>query len=335
MKIILPGGSGQVGTILSRALHAEGCEVVVLSRNPVNKPWRVVKWDGEQIGDWVQDFEGADAVINLAGRSVNCRYNDENKRAILESRLRSTQVVGEALATVRNGPKVWLQASTATIYAHRYDAPNDEENGIIDGSPMEAPQDWKFSVQVAKAWEQAVDEAEVPGVRKVKLRSAMTMSPDRGGIFDTLLRLVRFGLGGKVGDGEQYVSWIHEQDFVAALKWILAHEELEGPVNVASPNPLPYKDFMAALRKAYGIPFGLPATRWMLEIGAFVLGTESELVLKSRRVVPRKLLRSGFRFEQPTWPEAAVNLCRRWEQGLPRRAEWPSTPHRQIEEDLA
>ena len=167
---------------------------------------------------------------------------------------------------------------------------------------------------MARAWEAALDEAapDVRDVRKVKMRAAMVMSPDPGGVFETLLTLVRRGLGGKAGDGRQYVSWIHHVDFVRSVRWLIDRESFEGPVNLAAPNPLPYADFMRAFREAWGISFGLPATRWMLEIGALLMGTETELVLKSRRVVPGRLLQEGFSFEFPAWPEAARDLCVAW-----------------------
>src|SRR6266566_496097 len=214
MKIVIPGGSGQVGTVLARAFHQRGHEVVVLSRKPTRASWRMVEWNGETLGDWVSEFEGDDAVINLAGRSVNCRYDDHNRKVIKDSRLKSTKVVGDAIAQAWKPPGVWLQASTATIYAHRYDAPNDEATGIIGGAEADAPDTWRFSIDVVKKWERELNEGTIPQTRTVLLRSAMTMSPDSGGVFDMLLRLVRFGLGGRFGDGKEYVSWIHEQDFV-------------------------------------------------------------------------------------------------------------------------
>jgi uncharacterized protein (TIGR01777 family) len=308
---------------LARALHADGHEVVVLSRKLVAAPWRVVGWDGESLGGWAAELEGAEAVINLAGRNVNCRYGAVNRREILESRVASTRVVGEAIARASDPPRVWLQSSTATIYAHRYDAANDEVNGILGGNEPNFPETWRFSVGVAQAWEQAIDEAVVPHTRKVILRSAMTMSADRDGIFDVLLGLVRRRLGGKSGNGRQFVSWIHADDFVRAIYWIIGHPELAGAINLAAPNPLPNAEFMRALRHAWGIRLGLPATAWMLELGAFFLRTESELILKSRRVVPRRLLESGFEFRFPEWPAAAQDLCRGVEsrRGESRRSD--------------
>ena len=312
MKIVIPGGSGQVGTVLARAFHKSGHEVVVLSRKPANAPWRMTEWDGETLGDWVSEFEAAGAIINLAGQSVNCRYNDQNRQAIKDSRVKSTKVVGAAIAQAWKPPRVWLQASTATIYAHRYDAPNDEDKGIIGGAEANAPDTWRFSIDVATSWERALNESPTPNTRKVLMRSAIVMNPDPGSPFSRLLQLVRFGLGGAAGGGRQYMSWIHDQDFASAVLWLIEHEELSGPVNLAAPNPLTNSEFMRVLRSVWGIPFGLPATEWMLELGALLLQSETELILKSRRVIPAKLLRSGFAFQFPAWPVAAGELCARW-----------------------
>jgi uncharacterized protein (TIGR01777 family) len=312
VKIVIPGGSGQVGTILARAFHRDGHDVVVLSRRPQIFPWRVVEWDGATLGAWQREIDGADVVINLSGRSVNCRYNAANRHDILQSRIASTRIVGEAIARAQRPPRVWLQASTATIYAHRYDAPNDEHSGRIGGNESKAPSSWRFSIDVARAWERAFDDAVAPGTRKVTMRSAMTLSPDAGGVFDTLLGLVRRGLGGSAGNGRQFISWIHYEDFVAAVRWLIDRQDIDGIVNIASPSPLPNADFMRVLREAYGVPFGLPASDWMLEIGAAFMRTETELILKSRRVVPARLLEHGFTFKFPGWREAAADLCRQW-----------------------
>jgi uncharacterized protein (TIGR01777 family) len=312
MKVVIPGGSGEVGTVLAQALHFQGHDVVVLSRRARTLPWRVVQWDGEALGAWAAEVDGSDVVINLTGRSVNCRYTPEHRREIIDSRVGPTRLVGAAIASARRPPAIWLQASTATIYTHRYDAPNDEVCGAIGGGESDAPPSWTFSIDVALAWERAFAESHTPNTRKVALRSAMTMIPSSEGIFDTLLMLVRRGLGGKAGDGRQFVSWIHYEDFVRATEWLIAHQEIEGVVNVTSPHPLPNADFMRILREAYGIRAGLPSTRLMLKIGAVFMQTETELILKSRRVVPGRLLRSGFAFRYPNWPEAAADLCRQW-----------------------
>lgn len=305
---------------MTEALAESGHECVVLTRIPdpvASASARQVAWDGETLGAWATELEGADAVINLAGRSVNCRYTPTNRRAILESRLDSTNVVGEAIARCTDPPRVWLQAGTATIYAHRYDAPNDERAGELGGSEPGIPETWRFSVDVARRWEQALEAAQTPRTRKVVLRTAIVMNPDKGSAFDILLSLVRRGLGGASGDGRQYVSWIHHEDFVRAVLWLLEHD-LSGPVNVAAPNPLPNAEFMRALRAAWGRSFGLPSHRWMLEIGAVFLRTETELVLKSRRVVPDRLTEAGFAFAHPSWPAAARALCVEW-RALQRR----------------
>src|SRR2546425_11240869 len=311
MNILLPGGTGQVGTILARAFHADHHEVVVLSRTPQRAPWRVVAWDAERLGPWTRELDGADVVVNLAGRSVNCRYTVENRRAIKDSRVNSTRVGGEAIAGAARPPRLWLQMSTATIYAHRYDSPNDEATGIIGGAEPGAPDTWRFSIDVATSWERALKDSPTPNTRRVAMRTAIVMHPDTGSPFDILLRLVRLGLGGQAGDGRQYMSWIHGRDLVRAMLWLIEHDELEGPVNLTAPNPLTNAEFMRALRSAWGMPFGLPATEWMLELGACVLQSETELILKSRRVIPTKLLQSGFSFQFPAWADAARELCKR------------------------
>lgn len=312
MKIVIPGGTGQVGSFLACALHTDGHDLVVLSRRAAPAPWRVVAWDGRHVGAWAEELAGADVLINLAGRSVNCRYHQANRREIFDSRIDSTRVLGQAMAKTGCAPRVWLQASTATIYAHRYDAPNDEATGVLGGDEPNAPDTWKFSIEVAKAWERAAEESVPTETRLVKLRSAMIMSPDSGGVFDTLLRLVRFGLGGRAGDGRQFMSWIHYQDFVRAICWLIEHDAIDGNVNLTAPNPLPNAQFMQALRRAWGIPFKLPASRWMIEIGTALMRSESELILKSRRVVPGRLLAGGFEFDFAEWPDAAKDLCARW-----------------------
>jgi len=314
MKIVIPGGSGQVGTVIARAFHKRGDEVAVLSRTRRKAPWRTVEWDGETLGEWISELEGADAIINLAGQSVNCRYTPENRKIIIDSRVKSTQIVGDAIAQAWKPPRVWLQASTATIYAHRFDAANDEARGILGGSEPNAPDAWRFSIEVATSWERALNAAPTPLTRKVLMRSAIVMNPDRDSPFDILLRLVRFGLGGPAGNGKQYMSWIHDQDLVRAVLWLIEHENLDGPVNLAAPNPLTNSEFMRELRRAWGIPLGLPAPEWMLEIGALILRSETELILKSRRVIPTKLLQSGLAFQFPAWPEAARDLCVRWRE---------------------
>ena len=317
LRIVLPGGSGQVGRVLSRYFQESGHHVTVLTRLPYAEVWQTVRWDGETIGPWTEYLEGADVCINLAGRSVNCRYHAANRAEIYHSRIRSTQVLGEAIGALSDPPRVWLNASTATIYRHALDRPMDETSGELGGdewiSPRRrAPKAWNFSIRVAKDWEAAFFAAPTPRTRKIALRSAMTFSPVSGNAFAVLSNLVRVGLGGTHGNGRQFVSWIHELDFARAVAFLVARDDLQGVVNLASPKPLPNREFMADLRDAWGIPNGVPAPAPLIELAALVLRTESELVLKSRRVVPTRLLQAGFDFQFPAWPEAAADLVDRW-----------------------
>ena len=312
VKIVIPGGSGQVGQLVAREFAADSDEVVVLSRTDAVPAGRAVAWDGRTLGPWAAELEGADLVLNLAGRSVNCRYTAGNLREMMDSRVESTRVLGEAIARAARPPGVWLQMSTATIYAHRLDAPNDEATGVIGGDEPDVPSYWEYSVRIARSWEGALAEARTPATRKVALRTAMVMSPDHGGVFDVLLGLVRRGLGGQAAGGRQFVSWIHDQDFVRAVRFLHDRGDIEGAVNVTAPGPLPQRELMRALREAWGMRVGLPAARWMLELGAWALRTDTELLLKSRRAVPGRLLGAGFAFAFPDWRLAAGDLVSRW-----------------------
>ncbi len=315
LRIVIPGGTGQVGQILARHFHEQGHSVTVLARHPKPAEWNTVLWNASDLGSWALALDGADVVINLAGRSVNCRYNAANRREIKNSRTITTGLVGQAIARSAHPPPVWLNASTATIYRHALDQSMDETTGVLGGDEPSVPSKWNFSVDVATSWERALFAADTPRTRKVALRSAMIMSPDPGGIFDTLLRLVRFGLGGAAASGQQFVSWIHDVDFLRAVDFLISHEELSGPVNVASPSPVPNRHFMRCLRQAWCTQYiGIPASEWMLEIGALVVRTETELILKSRRVIPRRLLNSGFDFHFPNWRAASKDLVERWRQ---------------------
>jgi uncharacterized protein (TIGR01777 family) len=310
-RIVIPGGSGYLGGILARHFQELGCRVVVLSRTPKSAPWRVVAWNGRNLGGWVEELDGADAVINLSGRSVDCRYDAAHRREILESRISSTRILGEAMARVEKPPKVWMNSSTATIYRHATDRAMDEQTGEIGGKEIDAPDTWRFSIDVATRWEDCFFEAWTPATRKIALRSAMVMSIG-GGAFEALLRLVRFGLGGAAGSGRQFMSWVHESDFARAVEHLRTLESSEHIVNIAAPGPLPNREFMVALRRAWGRKAGISPSEWMLEFGAFFLRTETELILKSRRVVPTRLLESGFQFAFPEWPAAARELVARW-----------------------
>lgn len=307
MKIVLAGGKGQLGHYLRTAFEARGHNVVVLSRAPSEgKP--AVHWDGKTVGPWASCLDGAAVVINLAGRSVNCRYTDANLHAMMTSRIDSTRAVGLAIQRAARAPRVWLQMSTATIYAHSFDAANDETSGVIGGEEPGVPSYWSFSIDIAKAWELAQHEADTPDTRKVALRTAMVMGHYPGGVFDVLSGMTRLYLGGPIAGGRQFVSWIHQRDFVRAVEFLIERDDIQGPVNLCAPNPIRQREFMAILRTALRKRVGLPASKWMVELGAVFMKTDTELILKSRRVVPMRLLDAGFRFDFPDWQGAAADL---------------------------
>ena len=305
-RIVIAGGSGFLGHVLADYLTARGREVVVLTRQPRERAdaVREVGWDGRTIGDWARELEGAEAIINLAGRSVDCRYHARNRREIMQSRLEPTRVLGEAIANCAAPTRVWLNSSTATIYRHTL-GPAWDEAGEIAATP--AAKD-AFSVEVATAWEREFSAARPLHARKIALRSAMVLGQARNSVFPVLRRMTRLGLGGRMGSGRQYVSWIHHEDFCRAVEFILERDDLSGVVNLAAPQPLPNAEMMRLFRELCGVPFGLPATPWMLEIGAFLLRTETELIIKSRRVVPGRLLAAGFQFRFPELRGAVVDL---------------------------
>ena len=308
-RIVLVGGSGFLGQLLAAYLQPRGWEPIVLTRQPSpHSAFQELAWDARSLGDWASSLDGAEAVINLAGRSVNCRYTAQNRRLILDSRVDSTRVIGEAIARCAQPPRIWLNSSTATLYKHSLDGANDETSTDYR-STTEAKDD--FSVSVGLAWEKAFYEASTPRTRRAALRTTLVFGTVPGGVFQIMRRLAKLGLGGRMGSGRQYVSWIHDQDFCRAVEWILEHDELTGPVNLAAPEPVPNAEMMRLYRRVCGLPIGLPAAGWMLEIGAFLMRTETELLLKSRRVVPGKLLASGFQFGFPDMETALRDLERR------------------------
>ncbi len=302
-KVLLPGGTGFLGRVLARHFLRKGCEVVVLTRGAGSAiaGLRLVPWDGRTVGAWAAELEGCDLVVNLCGRSVNCRYTPENRREIFASRLDSTRALGEAIAACRRPPPLWINSSSATIYRHAEEKDMTEVGGEIGSG---------FSVEVCQNWEVELFKVLAPQTRKVALRSAMVLGRDPGSVFQVLSRLVRLGLGGKMGSGRQYVSWLHEADFCGIVDWLVEHENLVGPINVCAPEPVPNRKLMAVLRRAYRMPVGLPATRLMLEVGAWAMGTETELILKSRRVVPGRLLDSGYVFRFPEIEGAVRELVK-------------------------
>lgn len=299
-KVILAGGSGFIGKSLVKSFAAQGEQVAVLSRRKGGKTAGVttLHWDGKTLGDWAVALEGADLLVNLAGKSVNCRYNEKNRKAILDSRVDSTRVLGQAVRQARNPPGLWINSSTATVYRDAQDRPMDDETGETGSG---------FSVKVAKAWEEAFFAAPTPQTRKVALRSAIVLGRE-GGLFAPFRNLVRLGLGGTQGNGRQMFSWIHEEDLFEIIRFVQARPEITGTVNCSAPTPLPNREVMALFRKALHRPFGLPMPGWLLAAGALLIRTETELLLKSRWVVPSLLLKEGFRFRYATLPEALANL---------------------------
>ena len=305
--------------MLARFFQQRGHRVTVLTRGPYSAPWQTVHWDGRQLGPWVETLEGADVCIHLSGRNINCRYTERNRRELYDSRIGPTLLLHRAIAGLADPPRLWMNASTATIYRHAQDSdqPMDEATGELGGDEMiaphrRAPEKWNWTVHLAKQWEAAFFGKDTPRTRKVALRTSLVFSPAPGTVFAVLSNLVRAGLGGTQGNGRQFVSWIHEADYARALEFLIEREQIEGPVNLAAPHPLPNRDFMRALREAWDMPNGLPAPAPLLVLGMFLLRTEPELVLKSRCVVPGRLLDVGFQFDFPDWPEAAEDLVRRW-----------------------
>ena len=311
-RLILAGGTGYIGKLLTTYFLKQGWDVAVITRQPALRPNdktkgpKYVHWDGETIGDWTKELEGSDALINLTGKSVNCRYTKRNQDSLVRSRIQPTRLLGQAVQECVHPPAIWMNASTATLYRHTFDHPWTE-NGEIGAHP-EAKD--AFSVELATAWENAFLETDTTGVRKVLLRSAMVLGrqDDANNVFRVLRRLTRIGLGGTMGTGNQFVSWVHETDFCRAVEWIIRHPKIGGPVNVAAPTPLTNREMMQSFRSALGVPIGLPAPRWLLEIGAFFLRTETELILKSRRVISSVLRENGFTFNYTRMPAAIEDL---------------------------
>ena len=320
LRIVLAGGSGSIGSMLAWFFQEHGHLVTVLTRAPYTASWPTVHWDAAHPGPWVETLEGADVCINLSGRGIDCRYTPEHRRQLYDSRIGPTQLLHDVIANLAEPPRVWMNASAATIYRHALDRDMNEATGEIGGNEWlgqgiwrrRAPQKWSFIVHLVREWERAFFDTPTPRTRKIALRTSLVMGPQPGTVFALLSRLARVGLGGTQGSGEQYVSWIHERDYARAIRFLIDHEEIEGPVNMSSPNPLPNREFMAALRDAWDMPNGLPAPAPLLELSMFLLRKETELILKSRRAVPGKLLDSGFRFEFPAWAGAAEDLARQW-----------------------
>lgn len=300
-RLVVAGGSGFLGRAVARHFSALGWDVVTVSRSPsaVPMPGRWVRWDGLRQGEWSREIDGAAAVLNLAGRTVNCRYTAQNMLDIYTSRLDTTRALGTAIRAAATPPPVWLNSSTGTIYRDSR-TPQTEAAGEIRHG---------FSVDVGQRWEAALIEEDLPHTRRVALRTAMVYGVGAGGIMATTDPLMRLGLGGPMAGGGQYVSWIHERDFCRAVEFLIGHG-LEGPVNVSAPGPLPNREFLRAYREAWGMPLGVPSTAGLIGLGARVMNSEAELLLKSRYAVPERLLQAGFEFEYPDWPGAIAALVR-------------------------
>ncbi len=295
-KIILAGGNGYLGGVLAKHFSSMANEVIILARKPQAETGNIktMLWDGKTIGEWVYSLQEADLLVNLCGKNVNCRYTEKNKKEIFDSRLIPTRLLGKAIKEMENPPKLWFNITSATIYRHAEDRPQDEFTGEIGNG---------FSIEVCKAWEKSFFENETPHTRKIALRMGIVLGL-KDGAFPRLLNLVKLGMGGKQGNGEQYMSWIHEEDAARSIEWLLNHPEIEGVVNCTAPEAIKNHVFMHSIRKAFGRSFGLPAPAWLLAIGAKIIGTETELILKSRWVKPVVLLDSGFEFKYGKIDEA-------------------------------
>ncbi|MCM3760690.1 TIGR01777 family oxidoreductase [Alkalihalobacillus oceani] len=290
-KIVLAGGTGFVGRYFKKRFEQLGSKVEIISRQSAH-----ISWDDR--ARITEALDGAALFINLAGKSVNCRYHERNKREILHSRLETTSILGEALAGCRTPPGLWINASTATIYRHAEDKPMTEEAGEIGTG---------FSVEVAKAWEEAFFSFSPAATRQVALRIAIVLGKE-GGVMTPYRNLVRFGLGGVQGTGKQMFSWIHIEDLFQIILFLQERPELSGVFNCAAPVPVTNREFMQQLRNRHHAPFGLPAPKWLLELGARIIRTETELVLKSRWVIPERLEQEGFSFKFRTMDEALTEL---------------------------
>jgi hypothetical protein len=302
-KIIIAGGTGFLGQYLAAHFLAQGKAVFILSRKAqaTRNGLTYLAWDGRTLGAWQAELEGAQAVINLAGRTVDCRYTAKNKKEIMDSRIDSTRVLGEAIAACQNPPAVWFNSSTATIYKDtRGDAPANTEDSQKTGGD--------FSMGVAEAWEAAFFSPNLPNTRRVALRISIALGKG-GGAVVPLLALAKYWLGGTQGDGNQWFSWVHIADVAAVIDFLLLRDDLAGAFNIAQPNPISNRDLMAALRRATGRSWGLPMPAFLLRIGAVIIRTEAELILKSRKVVSSRLPDAGFVFQYDDISQALKQIC--------------------------
>jgi uncharacterized protein (TIGR01777 family) len=294
-KLIIAGGTGFLGQALCSHLENRFNEIVILSRtkDKTEGKIRYIKWDANTAGNWCRELENAEAVINLCGKSVDCRYTEKNKAVIFSSRLYSTKIIGEAIQNCSQPPGLWINGASATIYRHSELEPMTEAKGEIGTG---------FSIEVCKAWEKVFNSFTLPATRKVNMRISMVMGKS-GGVFPALTSVVKKGLGGTMGKGTQQVSWVHVDDFCRMIDWFITNKNTNGIYNSVAPNPVTNRRMMQLLREKLGVPVGLPATSWMLEIGALFIGTETELILKSRYSYPERALMEGFTFNYQTFEE--------------------------------
>ena len=312
MKIVIPGGTGSLGRLLVESDFSKKHDLVVLSRGGAQSSQaRMVPWNGCTLGEWAREIDGADVVINLSGQSVKCLYTEKKLKTLKNSRINPTQVIGQAIRQAQKPPALWIQMSSAAIYAHRFDAPNDEETGRIGESP-DIPVVWKNIVQLVRDWEEALYAPQTEYTRKVAVRCGVVMDLNPGGAFDIFAKLSRLGLGGPIAGGKQMVSWVHKSDFVSAIDFILQNDAIKGPVNLCSPHPISQGEFMKTLRETIGVKFGLPSAKWMIELSSYFIGIDSELSLKSRYVIPKVLMDHKYSFQFPDWKKAAEDLYSQW-----------------------
>lgn len=302
-KVVIAGGNGFIGSNLSTHFKEKGVKVIVLTRENTRIDDEIYyqNWDAKTIGKWTEELEEADLVINLTGKSVDCRYTEKNKEEILSSRIDATKIIGEAINKCTTPPPLWINASTATIYRHSFDKAMTEKNGEIGDD---------FSMTVAKEWEKAFFEAETSHTRKVVLRISLVLGYD-GGVLPILSTLSKFGLGGKHGSGKQMFAWIHIKDLIKIIDFVVTNKNLSGIFNCTAPETIDNRQFMKTLRTVVKMPFGIPTPEFLLKIGTFILRTEPELILKSRYVYPKNLLDEGYQFEYTKSENALINLLQK------------------------
>jgi uncharacterized protein (TIGR01777 family) len=316
-KLVIAGGTGFLGQILVDFFTPKCEQIIVLTRakSEFKNGVTYVQWDGKSIGDWSSHLEHADLLVNLTGKSVDCRYNDSNKAEILRSRIDSTLILNQAVLNCENPPKHFINSSTATIYEHSLSQPNTEHDAVIGED---------FSMNVAKQWEQVFFEIATPRTIKTAIRTSIVLG-EKGGALPKMAQITGLGLGGKQGEGQQMISWIHELDYARAVDFIY-QKKLDGAINVTAPHPIRNVEFMNQMRKQLSVPFGLNSPKLLLKIGAFFMGTETELLLKSRFVIPQRLLSAGFVYEYAT-----LDLCLAELFNRKKLEEMPAHTHESIE----